>query len=142
MMLSVRKTRPSASGPDWAAAATGQQTLVVVRVDSPSAVAEALLEHGRSADTAVAATRAGTTTDQHTVVSTLGALAADAKAAGLSGPVVLVVGDVVKSRSALSWFETKALFGWRVLVPRTKEQAGELSEKLRSYGAVPAEVPD
>jgi uroporphyrinogen III methyltransferase/synthase len=113
----------------------------VLRVDSPGAVAEALVGHGRSADTAVAATRAGTTTDQHTVVSTLGALAADAKAAGLVGPVVLVVGDVVKSRAALSWFETKALFGWRGLVPRTKEQAGLLSEKLRSYGAVPSEVP-
>ena len=47
----------------------------------------------------------------------------------------------MKSRSALSWFETKALFGWRVLVPRTKEQAGELSDRLRVYGAVPAEVP-
>jgi uroporphyrinogen III methyltransferase / synthase len=114
---------------------------VVLRVESPAAVADALVQHGRSADTAVAATRAGTTTEQHTVVSTLGELAADAKAAGLVGPAVLVVGDVVKSRNALSWFETKALFGWRVLVPRTKEQAGELSDKLRSYGAVPAEVP-
>jgi uroporphyrinogen III methyltransferase/synthase len=133
--------RPSASGPDWAGAAVGRQTLVVLRVESPAAVADALMQHGRSADTAVAATRAGTTTEQHTVVSTLGELAADAKAAGLVGPAVLVVGDVVKSRNALSWFETKALFGWRVLVPRTKEQAGELSDRLRSYGAVPAEVP-
>jgi uroporphyrinogen III methyltransferase/synthase len=137
----VIDARPSASGPDWASAASGHQTIVVLRVDAPAAVAQELVQHGRSADTAVAATRAGTTTDQHTVVSTLGALAADVKAAGLAGPVVLVVGDVVKSRSALSWFETRALFGWRVLVPRTKEQAGELSDRLRTYGAVPAEVP-
>ena len=33
-------------------------------------------------------------------------------------------------RDKLSWFETKPLFGWRVLVPRTKEQAGALSEQL------------
>jgi len=137
----VIDARPSASGPDWAAAALGHPTLVVLRVESPAAVADALIKGGRTADTAVAATRAGTTTDQHTVVSTLGALAADVKAAGLAGPVVLVIGDVVKSRGALSWFETKALFGWRVLVPRTKEQAGELSDRLRVYGAVPAEVP-
>ncbi len=44
-------------------------------------------------------------------------------------------------RDKLSWFETKPLFGWRVLVPRTKEQAGALSERLRSYGSVPEEVP-
>ncbi len=137
----VIDARPSASGPDWASAALGVQTLVVLHADSPASVADALVRHGRSADTAVAVTRAGTTTEQHTVVSTLGAVGADLKAAGLVGPAVLVVGDVVKSRGALSWFETKALFGWRVLVPRTKEQAGELSERLRSYGAVPAEVP-
>jgi uroporphyrinogen III methyltransferase/synthase len=137
----VVDARPSASGPDWAALAGGQQTIVVLHVESPGVVIDALVQHGRSPDTAVAATRAGTTTEQHTVVSTLGALGADAKAAGLTGPLVLVVGDVVKSRSALSWFETKALFGWRVLVPRTKEQAGELSDKLRTYGAVPSEVP-
>jgi uroporphyrinogen III methyltransferase/synthase len=137
----VIDARPSASGPDWAAAAVGHPTIVVLRVESPATVADALMKGGRAADTAVAATRAGTTTDQHTVVSTLGALAADVKAAGLASPVVLVIGDVVKSRNSLSWFETKALFGWRVLVPRTKEQAGELSDRLRVYGAVPAEVP-
>ncbi len=52
-----------------------------------------------------------------------------------------VVGDVVAMREALSWFETKPLFGWRILVPRTKEQAGSLSTKLRTYGGVPEEVP-
>ncbi len=45
-------------------------------------------------------------------------------AARIAPPAVVVVGDVVGLRDALSWFETKPLFGWRVLVPRTKEQAG------------------
>ena len=58
-----------------------------------------------------------------------------------SGQTVTVVGDVVAARGTLSWFETKPLFGWRVLVPRTKDQAGELSERLRSFGATPEEVP-
>ena len=56
-------------------------------------------------------------------------------------PPITVVGHVVDLREALSWFETKPLFGWRVLVPRTKEQAGSLSTMLRSFGGVPEEVP-
>ena len=52
-----------------------------------------------------------------------------------------MIGDVVDQREVLSWFETKPLFGWRILVPRTKEQAGALSDKLRSFGGVPEEVP-
>ena len=63
------------------------------------------------------------------------------RAARLTAPAVIVVGEVVNLRETLSWFETKPLFGWRVLVPRTKEQAGTLSSRLRGYGAVPEEVP-
>ena len=55
--------------------------------------------------------------------------------------MVTVVGPTVAQREALSWFETKPLFGWRVLVPRTREQAGEMSARLRRHGAVPEEVP-
>src|SRR3984957_16581520 len=88
----------------------------------------------------------GTTTDQFTVVATLGTVAADLKAAGVSpltahGPAIAVVGAGVTAQHALSWFETKPLFGWRVLVPRTKEQAEEVSDLLRAQGAVPEQVP-
>ena len=59
----------------------------------------------------------------------------------MAPPAITVVGPVVDLRETLSWFETKPLFGWRVLVPRTKEQAGGLSSRLRGFGAVPEEVP-
>ena len=59
----------------------------------------------------------------------------------MTPPAITVVGPVVDLRETLSWFETKPLFGWRVLVPRTKEQAGALSSRLRGFGAVPEEVP-
>ena len=58
-----------------------------------------------------------------------------------TGPVVATVGTAVDKRARLSWWESRPLFGWRVLVPRTKDQAGEMSERLRAYGAVPVEVP-
>ncbi len=137
----VRVVGARASTPDWASLAGGSTTLVFTGVDSVADVADALMQHGRAPQTPVAATHGGTTTQQHTVVSTLDTLAADAKTAGLNTPAVVVVGDLVNGRAALSWFETKPLFGWRVLVPRTKEQAGALSAKLRGYGAVPVEVP-
>ena len=80
---------------------------------------------GASPETPVAVTSGGTTTAQRTLVSTLDQVAADVAAAGVTAPAVVVVGAVVELRDTLSWFETRPLFGWRVLVPRTKEQAGD-----------------
>ncbi len=121
---------------------TGSQTLVLLHaVKALGDVARALIAAGRDEATPVAVTSIGTTTEQQTVVSTLADIAADVRAARLHEPAVTVVGDVVAMRDALSWFETKPLFGWRILVPRTKEQAGSLSTKLRTYGGVPEEVP-
>ena len=120
----------------------GTGTLVLLSaVNGIGDIAKQLVAAGRSPETPVLMTRAGTTTDQSTVVSTLDRIAGDARAARMSPPAVTVVGDVVDLRETLSWFETKPLFGWRVLVPRTKEQAGALSQRLRGYGAVPEEVP-
>ena len=53
----------------------------------------------------------------------------------------MTIGKTVASRAKLNWWESRALYGWTVLVPRTKDQAGEMSERLTSYGALPIEVP-
>ncbi|PSK96393.1 uroporphyrinogen III methyltransferase/synthase [Haloactinopolyspora alba] len=117
-------------------------TLVLTGVTEQLAhVAEALVDAGRVPSTPVAVVSSGTTVEQQTVVSTLADVGVDVRAAKTEPPYVVIVGDAVDQREALSWFETKALFGWRVLVPRTKEQAGALSTALRSSGAVPEEVP-
>ena len=126
---------------DWAWYADDKTLVLLAACEPIEQIAKALIDAGRPAETPVAMTRAGTTTEQQTVVSTLLDIAKDAKAAGMASPAVTVVGDVVHLRETLSWFESKPLFGWRVLVPRTKEQAGSLSARLRSYGAVPDEVP-
>jgi uroporphyrinogen III methyltransferase/synthase len=131
---------PDAAEPDWSALAAGDGTLVMLSSSqSVAKIATALMEHGRGGDTPVAVTTDGTTRDQRTVVTTLDA--AEVDASGLVGPSVIVVGDVVRRQSKLSWWETLPLFGWRVLVPRTREQAPALSEQLAGYGAIPVEVP-
>ena len=130
------------------------ETTLVVRttLGQLPATAASLVTHGRKPDAALCATLSGTTTRQRTFTATLSTIAAELKAARVlpspvSAPVdpatsvIAVVGEQVAHRSSHSWFETKPLFGWNVLVPRTKEQATGLSEQLRSYGAVPQEVP-
>ncbi len=126
---------------DWTRYADDRTLVLLSAVGSIGEVADALIAAGRPAETPVAMTRVGTTTGQTTVCSTLADIAADARAARMEPPAVTVVGEVVDLRQTLSWFETKPLFGWRVLVPRTKEQAGSLTARLRGYGAVPDEVP-
>ncbi len=126
---------------DWSAH-TGHQTIVLLAaVERIDEVARGLIEAGRDGSTPIAITAVGTTTRQTTLVSTLDAVAAEVAVAGISSPAVTVVGDVVAHREVLSWFETKPLFGWRVLVPRTKEQSAGLASRLRGYGAVSEEVP-
>ena len=129
-------------GLDWRAlnAAPGAVVLLCTVAEVAKAVS-ALVEHGRKPNEQVAVTVAGTTTDQRTVLTTLDAAEADLAEAGVTGEAVVVVGDPVKRAEKLSWFESRPLYGWRVLVPRTRDQAGVLSAQLRSYGAVPVEVP-
>src|SRR5258708_11023558 len=108
----------------------GAGSLVILGAETgPADLATMLVAAGWADTTRFAVTWNGTTTDQHTVVCTLGSVTADLRAAGVSlltahGPAVAVVGEGVAAQPALSWFETKPLFGWRGLVPRTKEQAG------------------
>lgn len=136
----VRIIDAAGGGVDWESFAEPGVTLVVLGAEAMvSEVAKGLIAAGRPDTTPAAMTSLGTTTEQETVVTTLQRLVADTK--GMESPAMIIVGDVVGWRDKLSWFETKALFGWRVLVPRTKEQAASLSDQLRSYGAVPEEVP-
>ncbi|MDH6111143.1 siroheme synthase [Kitasatospora sp. MAP12-44] len=112
------------------------ETTLVVRttLGQLPATAAALVTHGRKPDAALCATLSGTTTRQRTFTATLATIAAELKVARVlpspvSAPVdpatsvIAVVGEQVAHRSSHSWFETKPLFGWNVLVPRTKEQA-------------------
>ncbi len=102
-------------------------------------VGEQLVAYGLKPDTAVTVSCAVTTSAQQTVGGTLGEL--ELATVGMAGTVVVTIGKAATQREKLAWWESRPLYGWKVLVPRTKEQAGAMSERLRGYGAVPVEVP-
>lgn len=140
----------TASDRCWSEVGASDATAVVsTSLDSVAAAAGELVSAGRKPDTPMTVTVAGTTTRQRTWTATLGTIGQVMKQAKVlpspegHRPVIAVVGErsSAAQRDQLSWFESKPLFGWKVLVPRTKEQAASLSDQLRSYGAVPHEVP-
>ncbi len=99
------------------------------------------MAEGRAGSTPVAIIRWGTKVSQQTVVGTLADIVEKAEAEKMEPPTVIVVGEVVRLRSKLNWFEQRPLFGKRVLMTRAKEQAGELATRLAGYGAEPVEAP-
>ncbi len=138
---SVNVVHPAGRTLDWSRHADADATVVVLGTgDDIAAAARGLLAAGRSPATPVALTSHGTTTTQTTTTATLGTL--EAAATVIDGsPTTAVVGDVVALREQNSWYETKPLFGWRVLVPRTKEQAGGITTRLSDHGATAEVVP-
>ena len=127
-------------GVDLSGAVDPKVTVVVIgQPDKAAQTFDALMAAGRDGATPVAVTERGTSTDQRTVTTTL-ADAGQTMADGLF-PVLAVVGSTVTMRETLSWFETKPLFGWEVLVPRTKEQSASTLARLQRHGAHASVVP-
>ncbi len=94
-----------------------------------------LMESGLSAETPIALIRRGTKADQEVLTGTVGRMAERAVAQGFESPAVIVVGDVVRLRERLQWFEAKPLFGKRIVVTRPRTQAGGFADLLEQYGA-------
>ena len=104
----------------------------------------ALIAAGRAASTPAAIIQWGTLPHQRVVTSTLAELPAQAAAAGLGAPAITVIGEVVRYRDEIRWFdhpERHPLFGKRILVTRAREQASALTDGLRAHGAAVLEVP-
>jgi len=133
---------------DWAALAAAPGPLILHATAShlPDA-ARTLIEYGLTESTPCVVTANGTTCQQRSVESTLSGLLDKATLVAAEstgpfvGPLVVTIGKTVSNRAKLNWWESRALYGWTVLVPRTKDQAGEMSDRLVGHGALPIEVP-
>jgi uroporphyrinogen III methyltransferase/synthase len=104
-------------------------------------ITNAFIDNGAAPNTPIALTRWATTARQATIEGTLATIADIADKAKFASPAVAVIGGVVTERKKINWFEKRPLFGKRIVVTRTREQAGELSKSLRDLGADVVELP-
>ncbi|MCC6648747.1 MAG: uroporphyrinogen-III C-methyltransferase [Polyangiaceae bacterium] len=129
-------------GHDYRRLATRSGTIcVLMGLSRVGEIAAELIRHGRPVDTPAAVIQRGSWSSQRVVEARLDELAGACEGAGLGGPALIVIGDVVRLRAQLAWFEARPLFGRRVLVTRARAQAGALCERLRELGAEPVLAP-
>lgn len=125
---------------DWSQLGTCPGTLVFfMAVRNLPRITQALIEHGRDPATPAAVIHWGSLPDQKVAEGTLGDIAD--KAAEITSPAITVIGDVVKLRGQLNWFEHLPLFGKRIAITRARDQAGVLRDDLTALGAEVIEIP-
>jgi len=115
--------------------------IMLMGIERIAPITEALLAHGADPAMPVALIRWATTGRQQTLRGRLDNIAVRVTEAGFSAPAIAVFGQVVNLRDTLNWFETRPLFGKRIVVTRTRSQAGVLSSGLRALGADVWEIP-
>src|SRR6188768_2275231 len=124
---------------DWRQLAGIDGTVVAYTASKQiAAITGALLAHGRSPDESAALIYGGTMPGQATFVGTLGTIAGRARE---QGAAMMVIGRVAGLREHLRWFDDRPLFGRRIVVTRSREQAGELVEMLEERGAEAIQAP-
>ena len=124
---------------DWAKVGHAETLVIFMGLTTFPEIARQLINHGRSPDTPAMAVRWATRADQQTIVGTLSRL--PALLAGMKPPATIIVGEVVRLRDKLDWFERLPLFGKRIVVTRASEQAGALASRLSALGAGVVELP-
>ena len=126
----------------WEVLAQSPGTLVfLMGIKNLADICRELRSHGKAASTPAAVIHRGTTPAQHTVSGTLADIAQKVQEAGLTPPAIFVVGSVVELRQQLNWFETRPLWGKRILVTRSRHQASAFVKLLSEHGATCLEAP-
>ena len=130
------------SSVNWKNLATGADTLIfLMGMANLSKITAKLIENGRNKNTPAAVIRNGTKFSQEVLVTTLENAADDVSAKKLKPPAIFIVGEVVKLRGNLNWFDNKILFGKKILNTRARLQASKLTSKLENLGAEVIEFP-
>ncbi|HLH54760.1 MAG TPA: uroporphyrinogen-III C-methyltransferase, partial [Verrucomicrobiae bacterium] len=131
-----------ASSIDWPQLARTPGTKVVMMgTDRIGEIGKTLIQNGMASGTPIAMIRWGTTGKQKSIEGTLETIGDIAAKAAIGPPTVVVIGEVVKLRPKLNWFERRPLFGQRVVVTRSREQAAGFSRQLANLGAEVLEIP-
>lgn len=129
------------AGIDWSKAGQSETLVIFMGIASIREIAREIMAHGRPADTPALAVRWGTRPDQETVTGTLATIADRIDQAQLKPPATVIIGEVVALHDRFNWFEKLPLFGQRIILTRSSEQAAEFSERLRALGADTIELP-
>jgi uroporphyrinogen III methyltransferase/synthase len=127
---------------NWEKLATATETIIfLMGVSNLAFIVEQLTKYGRDETTPIALIRWGTRIEQETLVGTLADIVQKVTEARFGSPAIIIVGEVVKLREKLSWFEHRPLFGKRVLVTRSRSQSSELSQLINDLGGESIEFP-
>ena len=127
---------------DYEALAKVEGTLIfLMGVNNLGKICKNLITFGQEPNRPVAVIMRGTTPHQKMVVGTLMDIEEKVFANEISNPSIIIVGEVVSLSSELQWFQNKPLFGKRVLVTRTREQASSLSKRIEDLGGEAIEFP-
>src|SRR5436305_250583 len=126
---------------DWEKVGHVETLVIFMGLMHFPAIARELIARGRDPETPAMAVRWATRPDQETLTGTLSTLPALLVERRMKPPATIVVGEVVRLREKLNWFERLPLFGKRIVVTRAREQADALAMRLRALGAEAIEVP-
>lgn len=124
-----------------ALARLGGTQVMLMGVERIDAIARQMMEHGVGPDLPVALIRWGTTSRQEIIRGTLRDIAQLVAEKNFAPPAVAVFGEVASLGAKLPWQEGRPLAGKRIVVTRTRKQAGALSDQLRDLGAEVIELP-
>jgi uroporphyrinogen III methyltransferase/synthase len=134
-------TKPESSLDYAQLAKTPGTKVMLMGVERMIEITAELIKHGAAPDTPVGLVRWATRGNQQTLTGTLASIAQQVQDTGFQAPAVCVIGEVVKEREHINWFEKRPLFGKRIIVTRTRHQAGGLTKQLAQLGADVIELP-